>query len=240
MYFLFYFVAINLIKAHFDRLYNACVVSCPTGDFACNGNCFREYTSNLELCPCQSGCPHGCPCDVYQCPGTTTSSSTTTTTTTALTTTSITTTTTTKAPLQATEVLVLNTYSNNVPIITNAAGRQDTDFDFAFGEGTEVVCSCSMTWKNELYIFGGGREMRQISKLVGCQLTKVGELDFDHYWGACANVADAKLYLCFNDNLGDLNKCRVATSPTSVLEEINQSSYDHRWTRIAASEGNIL
>jgi len=154
-------------------------------------------------------------------------------------TTSTTTTTTTKASLLRTEVLVLSTYSwDDVPIITNAAGRQDTNFDFVFGEGTEVDYSCSMTWKNELYIFGGRSQKRQISKLIGCQLTRIGELEFDHYLGACANVADAKLYLCFNDASGDYDKCRVALSPTGIYEEINRSIHYHAFTRIAASEGD--
>ena len=154
-------------------------------------------------------------------------------------TTSTTTTTTTKASLLGTEVLVLSTYSwDDVPIITNAAGRQDTNFDFVFGEGTEVDYSCSMTWKNELYIFGGRSKKRQISKLIGCQLTRIGELEFDHYLGACANVADAKLYLCFNDASGDYDKCRVALSPTGIFDEINRSIHFHAFTRIAASEGD--
>ena len=220
-------------------MYNACVVSCSTGDLTCNSNCLRDYTSNLELCPCQPGCPNGCPCDIYQCPETTTAvTSTTTAATTTSSTTSTTTTRTTKAPSQATEVLVLNTRKNadNVPIITNAAGRQDTNFEFVFGEGTQVYLSCSMTWKNDLYVFGGNPNKRQISQLVGCQLTQIGELEFDHHFGACANVADEKLYLCFGS--GDSNKCRVTLSPTGVYEGTNRSSFDHRETRIAASEGN--
>ena len=147
--------------------------------------------------------------------------------------------TTTSTSIRTKEVLVLNTlYSDNVPIITNADGRQDIDFDFVFGEGTEVKYSCSMTWKNELYIVGGQSKERQISKLVGCELTLIGQLRFDHYNGGCANVADEKLYLCFDFESAD--KCRVATSPMGVFEEINESSYDHRYTRIAASEGNKI
>ena len=96
-----------------------------------------------------------------------------------------------------------------------------------------------MTWQNELYIFGGGSKKRQISKLVGCELTLIGLLGFNHARGACANVADAKLYLCFNAaNSGDDNKCRVALSPTGIFKEINRSNFDHRETRIAASKGN--
>ena len=144
-------------------------------------------------------------------------------------------------------MLVLNQFYNvcNVPIITNAAGRQDTDFDFVFGEGTSVYYSCSVTWKNELYVFGGFTKKRQnserqISKLDGCQLTLIGELKFNHYHGACASVADAKLYLCFGNiyNFADYKKCRVALSPTGDFEEIIGSNFDHRLTRIAASEGN--
>ena len=172
---------------------------------------------------------------MYQCPETTTSPSTTTT----ASTTSTTTTTTTKAPLLATEVLVVNTYkSYNVPIITNADGREDTNFDFVFGQGTEVRYSCSMTWNNEFYIFGGYSNTRQISKLIGCQLTRIGELEFDHQYGACSNVADAKLYLCFNYKSSDSRICRVATSPMGVFQVIIQSLYEHGRTRIAASEGN--
>ena len=149
--------------------------------------------------------------------------------------------TTTSTSIRTKEVLVLNTlYSDNVPIITNADGRQDIDFDFVFGEGTEVKYSCSMTWKNELYIVGGQSKERQISKLVGCELTLIGQLRFDHYNGGCANVADEKLYLCFNDNTTETKKCSVAISPTGVFQKIKQSSYDHRYTRIAASEGNRL
>lgn len=223
------FFPINyILKAFYDRLYNVCVVSCSTGDFACNGNCFREYTNNLELCPCQSGCPNGCPCDVYECLDLTTELSTTTTT--ALT---------TKTPLPATEVLILST-SNllNVPVITNAAGRQDRNFVFLYDELAEVNNGCAVTWRNEFFIFGGRSQDKQISKLIGCQLQRVGQLAFNHQFAACANVADEKLYLCFNQASGDWNKCRVATSPTSVFAEINRSSHDHRRTRIAASEGN--
>ena len=210
-----------------------CVSACSIGDFVCSRNCFREYSNDLELCPCQSGCPTGCPCDDYECVETTTVLSTTTT--------AATTTTTTKAPSPATEVLILNTWKSvNVPIITNVEGREDRNFFFLYGEETEVKYSCSMTWKNEFYVFGGFSRMRHISKLIGCELKSTDRLAFDHFYGACANVGDEKLYLCFNDKSSDTKKCRVATSPTGVFEEINQSSFHHRGTRIAVSEGNNL
>ena len=50
-------------------------------------NCHRTYDEDIKDCPCQSGCPSGCPCPNYDgCPisSTTTTSTTTTTTTTTL------------------------------------------------------------------------------------------------------------------------------------------------------------
>ena len=126
------------LQTYYGRFYNLCVYSCTNGDLVCNGNCFREYTANLEQCPCRSGCPNGCPGDVYECP-------------------------------ETTDVLVLNTQSlSNVPIITNALGREDSDFVFDFGEGTEAYGSCSLTWQNEHFVFGGTNNKTQISKIVGC------------------------------------------------------------------------
>lgn len=62
-------------------------------------------------------------------------------------------------------------------------------------------------------------------------------MDFSHHSGACANVANEKLYLCSNDGAGDHNLCRVAISPTGDFEKISISIQYHRATRIAASEG---
>ena len=92
-------------------------------------------------------------------------------------------------------------------------------------QGTEIDRSCSITWQNQHYVFGGTNEKTQISKIVGCGLTKIGDLDFDHYYGACSNMADEKIYLCFNDANGDKKVCRMATSPTGNFSEIDKSVY---------------
>jgi len=65
--------------------------------------------------------------------------------------------------------------------ITNAAGRQDTNFDFVSGEETAVYWSCSMTWKNDVYVFGGYRKERQISKLQKSRKQK-------NHWDGWRNV----------------------------------------------------
>ena len=64
-------------KKHFNLVYNRCIINCPPGDVECFSVCSREYQSQLEMCPCESGCPQGCPCPEYQCPS---GNSTTTTT----------------------------------------------------------------------------------------------------------------------------------------------------------------
>ena len=160
-------------------------------------------------CPCQSDCPQGCPCPSYACPDT------------------------------QSNILILNTRYENVPIITDIYGSEKRDFDFEFQPDTEVDMSCSITWQNELFVFGGARMKRQISKLVGCSLTNVGQLSFDHKYGACSNVANRMLYLCFNSDYGDEKKCRFASSPNDEFEEISDSSYEHEFTRIGSSDRKL-
>ena len=53
------------------------------------------------------------------------------------------------------EELVLSTdKAESVRFFTNAAGREDKDLNFEFDEEAEVFYSCSLTWQNELYVFG--------------------------------------------------------------------------------------
>ena len=44
-------------------IYDKCI-SCPPADF----ECARDYKQGIDGCPCQSGCPNGCPCPEYQFP----------------------------------------------------------------------------------------------------------------------------------------------------------------------------
>ena len=123
-------------------------------------------------------------------------------------------------------------------MITDANGKSDGNFYFRFGENTTVLWSCSMKYKNQFYVFDGttiyGGDFRQISKLEGCSLQRIGTLAFDHYWGACTGVNDQRIYLCF-DNYSS-NVCRYAENPLDTFTEAASSVYDHRFTSIAASE----
>ena len=72
------------------------------------------------------------------------------------------------------EVLILSTdKAESVPVLTNAAGREDKDFNFEIDKEAEVFYSCSLTWQNELYVFGGRPKKTQISKVQSCQLEPI-------------------------------------------------------------------
>ena len=213
----------------FEEDYHVCIVDCPAADFTCHGICACDYQQNIEQCPCQAGCPDGCPCPIYQCSMTTSSPS-------------MTTIKPTTSP--RTSVLVLNTfYESNVPAITNVDGKDEraiTDFMFMFDKSTEVFFSCSLTWRGEFIIFGGDDETKQVAKLNKCKLERIGTLDFEHKRGACANANDDSIYLCFNTAYDDSRRCRVAVDPIGQYGEVTPSIFEHRHIRLASSPGKQL
>ena len=104
-------------------------------------------------------------------------------------------------------------------------------------ENTEVYGSCSVTYRNKYYVFGGKVKMRQISEVAECKLRRIGSLDFDHSWAACSNVDNQKLYLCFDEL--DSKRCRSADDPLGKFSEIVSSSYNHKKTKTAASPSKL-
>ena len=70
----------------FDQIYLMCVADCNR-ELACISQCIRDYDENVYNCPCNNGCPLGCPCTDYRCPTSTTETTTATATTTTKTTT---------------------------------------------------------------------------------------------------------------------------------------------------------
>ena len=52
--------------------YVECVSSCEPGDLDCFVECNRKLAEKEKNCPCNEGCPAGCPCSNYQCSGQTT------------------------------------------------------------------------------------------------------------------------------------------------------------------------
>ena len=134
-------------------------------------------------------------------------------------------------------VLVLNYdyYDKNIiePLLVDADGRSDTRIQISFGEETEVHDSCSVTYRNRFYVFGGFNQKRQISEVTLCELRKIGTLDFDHDRGACSNVDDRQIYLCFDFN--HIRQCRSAVDPLGNFTEIAPSTHNHASISTAAS-----
>ena len=79
-------------------------------------------------CPCNDGCPNGCPCPVYQCPA--------------------------EPGPELSSVLVLDFIDNeNKALVTNVAGEV-TELVWT-SEGEVMSLSlCSLTFQNEMFIYG--------------------------------------------------------------------------------------
>ena len=94
---------------------------------------------------------------------------------------------------ERTEVLILaGNIDETIPVITNSLGRDDRS-SFAIKRGNnldglqvEVSASCSVTWQNELFFYGGSNDVQGILKLVDCELTGYGKLTFNFYDGVRA------------------------------------------------------
>lgn len=173
-------------------------------------NCLLRCETDLKNC--STLCSSGCPLGRTKTPSTTAST---------------------------TEILILSTYDpSNVPLITNASGHVDSDLTFKLE--AEVNFSCGLTFRGEHFVFGGSTKTTQIAKIDGCQLKTVGQLKFQYYKGACANIAEENIYLCFNaDDSFDFKKCRKATSPLGKFEEVTPSNAGHQNIRIGASQSKF-
>ena len=90
--------------------------------------------------PCMMNCPDGCPCPNYTCIDRTTTTVATTTT----------------GIKDKDTVLVLNTFSSqNHPLLMNSNGLEDYEFKFEYGDNTSAYMSCSLTFRGQMYMFGG-------------------------------------------------------------------------------------
>ena len=118
-------------------------------------------------------------------------------------------------------------------MLIKSTGEQKELACFERGERTEAELSCSLVWQNQLHIFGGQYETRQISRLNDYKLERIGDLSFDHMDGACTVMASQFIYLCFNDDYNDTKRCRQSTGPLQGFTEIALSTHDHRWTRVS-------
>ena len=161
----------------------------------------------MKSCPCGEKCPGGCPCPNYEC----------------------------QAPTLKTSVLVMNSYGGEwkPAVLLDSTGRNDEVPCFSPDEDTETYGSCSIMWRGSSYVFGGWEKEFQVSQLIGNQLQRVGELSFKHNMGACGNMADEQVYLCFGGNHDD--KCWSADGPRGFFKQITNSKFEHYRTKISCS-----
>ena len=131
-------------------------------------------------------------------------------------------------------ILILN-MQNSIKVGSN--GLQEEILGFG---NTEAYFSCSVTWKNNFYVFGGSNQYaRQISKVDDCMLANIGELEFNLTYGACVNQDDVQIFLCFDDQKG--NDCHYSPEPevASSYQLSKSSSYEHRRIRVAQINGTF-
>ena len=91
--------------------------------------------------------------------------------------------------------------------------------------------------RKQLKNYGGSNEKRQISEVTSCGLTRIGTLEFDLWYGACANMNDEKVFLCFDLQNDEGKLCRASRDSLGSFTKLGESRFDHYKTRIAATNG---
>ena len=111
--------------------------------------------------------------------------------------------------------------------------------EFTFSEGTEVAYSCSVIWESQMYVFGGFRNNNQVSRIDGCQLNLVAQLDFKFNHGACTNFDDSFVYLCFPDYNDETSfkYCYRSSGPLGTFQRAADSTHVHTLATIANNGG---
>ena len=134
-------------------------------------------------------------------------------------------------------VLVLNSRDGWKPaMLLNSEGEQEELACFEQNDNTEAYESCSINWENQLYIFGGRNERRQISRLNGYKVERIGTLPFDQWIGGCTVMANQFIFLCFNNNYNDYKRCRRSTGPLETFSEVPLAQYSHSDVPPSSSE----
>ena len=141
--------------------------------------------------------------------------------------------------------LMLLDYEGEVklPLLVDGKGRSDSSFRLSLYFGVGVSSSCSVTYRNRFLVFGGrtntGHAIEtQISEVTKCRLKRIGTLPFNHIGGACSNINDRFIYLCFSQ--GHKRMCRSAEGPLEPFTGIVPSKYDHQRITTVASPSKFF
>ena len=122
-------------------------------------------------------------------------------------------------------------------MLINSVGEQEELACFKPGLKTEAYCSCAVNWRNQFHILGGLEEKRQISRLRGYKLERIGSLKFDHFYGGCSVMNNEHVFLCFNSgDPDDYRRCRRSTGPLETFSMVSSSKHNHHQTQISSSD----
>lgn len=156
----------NVCASQAEEDYYVCMSGCGIlVEPSCATDCNRQYSEQIYECPCNEGCPNGCPCPIYPCPTTTPML------------------TTTQAPSNV-SVLILNTYnSSHIPVLANLNGNINLNLSFEIENNVDVYHSCGVQFQGNFYVYGSsvytGRNT-QIAMISDCALKRIATLPFTH------------------------------------------------------------
>ena len=74
----------------------------------------------------------------------------------------------------------------------------------------------------------------QITQISDCGLKRIGDLDFNMYYGSCFST-NKEMVLCFGQNDGQ--QCRIGSDPTGEFIKIAKSKFYHQSISLTASKG---
>ena len=127
-----------------QSVYADCTFDCyATEDFDsdCILKCSDDFVGDHGNCPCQPGCPDGCPCPDYTCE--------------------------IDDSTDDFSVLVLQHGGSNIayaldPFVLDFDGNMNSNVRFTFEDNTDLFASCSVLYDDKWYVFGGQYQPRQV------------------------------------------------------------------------------
>ena len=133
------------------------------------------------------------------------------------------------------KVLILGGHPSWRPaLLINSNGEQEELGCFQPDSNTQAIWACSVEWQNQMYIFGGSVERRQISKLFGHKVERLGSLTFDYRNGGCSAMNNQYIFLCFSH--GDYRRCRRSIGPLNIFSEVALSNHNHQATKTSCTD----
>ena len=124
-------------------------------------------------------------------------------------------------------------------MLINLLGQQEDLTCLKPDDKNHALLSCSVTWQNQFYIFGGKMgEIRQISLLTGYNMERIGSLSFDFRGGTCSAMNNKLLFLCFDS--ADYQRCRRSNGPSENFSEVAKSIDNHRSIQTSCSKSKSL